>query len=201
MSKQDYFVHESSYVDEGAAIGKGTKIWHFCHIMSGARIGEKCVIGQNCFVGRGVSLGSNVHLQNNVSVYTRVTLEDDVFCGPSMVFTNDINPRAAYHKQSVEEYPETLVKRGTSIGANATILCGNVLGNHCFVGAGAVVTHDVPDYAIFAGVPARLSGWMCECGTKLRLSVSKESEEEAACGKCHRKFRKVGLQLTEMRDS
>ncbi|NCO42009.1 MAG: N-acetyltransferase [Armatimonadetes bacterium CG_4_10_14_3_um_filter_66_18] len=189
-AQPDYFVHDSSYVDEGARIGDGTKIWHFCHVMKRANIGEKCVIGQNCFVGPDVTLGNNCHLQNNVSVYTMVTLEDDVFCGPSMVFTNDINPRAGYHKESVDAYLPTLVKRGASLGANCTIVCGTVIGNHAMVGAGAVVSRDVPDYAIVAGVPARVKGWMCECGQKLGFP---EDDGETACAKCGLKYVKTGL--------
>jgi UDP-2-acetamido-3-amino-2,3-dideoxy-glucuronate N-acetyltransferase len=161
----DYFVHESSYVDEGARIGAGTKIWHFCHVMSGAVVGERCNIGQNVVIASGVVIGSNVKIQNNVSVYTGVTLEDDVFCGPSMVFTNVINPRS--HVPRKDEFRKTLVKRGATLGANSTIVCGITLGKFSFVGAGAVVTKDVPDHGLLVGNPARLAGWICECGTKL----------------------------------
>ncbi len=148
----DYFVHESSYVDDGALIGVGTKIWHFCHVMSGARIGSRCNIGQNVFVAPDVVIGDNVKIQNNVSIYTGVTLEDDVFLGPSMTFTNVTNPRS--HVPRKDEYRPTLVKRGVSIGANATIVCGVTLGEYAFVGAGAVVTHDLPAYALVYGNPA-----------------------------------------------
>ena len=163
----DYFVHDSSFVDTGAQIGTGTKIWHFCHVMSGARIGERCNIGQNVFIAADVQVGSNVKIQNNISLYTGVIVEDDVFLGPSMVFTNVINPRS--HVNRKDEYRTTLIRKGASIGANATILCGITLGQYCFVGAGAVVTHDVPDYALVYGSPARIMGWMCQCGVELNF--------------------------------
>jgi UDP-2-acetamido-3-amino-2,3-dideoxy-glucuronate N-acetyltransferase len=159
------FVHESSYVDEGAVIGAGTKIWHFCHIMPGARIGARCSLGQNVVVMNGTRIGDNVKIQNNVSVYEGVELEDDVFCGPSMVFTNVINPRSQVSRK--HEYRRTLVRRGCSIGANATVLCGITLGEYAFIGAGAVITRDVLPYALMAGVPARRIGWMCRCGERL----------------------------------
>ncbi|MBA3854040.1 MAG: N-acetyltransferase [Gemmatimonas sp.] len=160
------FVHESSYVDAGAQIGAGTKIWHFCHIMPKAVIGRDCNIGQNVVVMNGVRVGDRVKIQNNVSLYEGVILEDDVFCGPSMVFTNVINPRS--HVSRKDEYRPTLVKRGASIGANATVVCGATLGEYSFVGAGAVVTKDVPAYALVTGVPARRTGWVCACGSVLR---------------------------------
>lgn len=160
------FVHESSYVDDGAQIGAGTKIWHFCHVMPGAIIGRDCTIGQNVVVMNKVQVGDRVKIQNNVSLYEGVTLEDDVFCGPSMVFTNVINPRSYVARKS--EYRPTLVKRGASIGANATIICGATLGEYCFVGAGAVVTKDVPAYGLVTGIPAKRSGWVCACGVVLR---------------------------------
>lgn len=163
----DYFVHESSFVDPGARIGGGTKIWHFCHVMAGAEIGEACTLGQNVFVASGTRIGNNVKLQNNVSVYEGVVLEDDVFCGPSCVFTNVINPRAHISRRG--EFRQTLVRRGVSIGANATVLCGITLGEYAFIGAGAVVTADVPPYALMVGVPARRVGWMCQCGERLHL--------------------------------
>jgi UDP-2-acetamido-3-amino-2,3-dideoxy-glucuronate N-acetyltransferase len=159
------FIHESAYVDDGATIGVGTKIWHFCHIMPGAVIGDRCSLGQNVVVMNGTRVGNNCKIQNNVSIYEGVELEDDVFCGPSMVFTNVINPRSQVSRKN--EYRRTLVRRGTSIGANATIVCGITLGEYSFIGAGAVVTHDVLDYALMVGVPARRVGWMCQCGERL----------------------------------
>jgi len=162
---RDYFVHESSFVDDGAMIGKGTKVWHFCHIMPGAVIGESCTLGQNVVVMPGTRVGNNVRIQNNVSIYEGVTLEDDVFCGPSCVFTNVINPRS--HVSRKAEYQATLVRRGATIGANATIICGHELGEYCFIGAGAVVTESVPAYALMVGVPAQRIGWMCKCGVRL----------------------------------
>ena len=169
----DVFIHESAYVDEGAQVGAGTKIWHFCHVMSGAVIGERCSLGQNVVVMNGTRLGRNCKIQNNVSIYEGVELEDDVFCGPSMVFTNVINPRSHVSRKS--EYKRTLVKRGASIGANATIVCGATLGEFAFIGAGAVVTKDVAPYALMAGVPARRIGWMCQCGERL---------SDAGAGRC-----------------
>lgn len=171
-------VHESAYVDAGATIGDGTRIWHFCHVLSGAVIGARCSLGQNVVVMNGTRLGDNVKVQNNVSIYEGVELEDDVFCGPSMVFTNVVNPRS--HVSRKDEYRRTLVKRGASIGANATVVCGVTLGEYCFVGAGAVVTKDVPAYALMTGVPARRTGWMCACGVKLPDGAARPRCE--ACG-------------------
>ena len=165
MDSKNYFVHESSYVDEPCQIGKGTKIWHFSHVMKNSVIGENCNIGQNVVVSPDVQLGNNVKIQNNVSVYTGVVCEDDVFLGPSMVFTNVINPRSGVIRK--DEYMKTVVKKGASIGANATIVCGNNIGRYSFIGAGAVVTKEVPDYALMVGNPSRNIGWMSEFGERL----------------------------------
>src|SRR5256885_2400609 len=173
----EFFVHESSYVDDGAQVGRGSKIWHFCHVMAGAVIGERCNLGQNVVVMPGTRIGNNVKIQNNVSIYEGVTLEDDVFCGPSCVFTNVLNPRS--HVSRKREYRPTCVKRGSSIGANATILCGVTLGEYAFIGAGAVAPSDVPAYALMAGLAARRVGWMCQCGERLSLAAGK-----AACPAC-----------------
>jgi UDP-2-acetamido-3-amino-2,3-dideoxy-glucuronate N-acetyltransferase len=170
-------VHETAVVDEGAQIGAGTRVWHWTHICGGARIGKDCSLGQNVFVANKVVIGDNVKIQNNVSVYDNVTLEDDVFCGPSMVFTNVYNPRSAVSRR--DEYMDTLVCRGASIGANATIVCGVSIGKYAFVGAGAVVKKDVPDYALVVGVPARQIGWMSEFGEQLELPV--KGDAEAVC--------------------
>ncbi len=162
---REAFIHESAYVDDGATIGAGTKVWHFCHVLGGAVIGDRCSLGQNVVVMNGTRIGTNVKIQNNVSIYEGVELEDDVFCGPSMVFTNVMNPRS--HVSRKTEYRRTLVKRGASIGANATIVCGATLGEYAFIGAGAVVSRNVPAYALMVGVPARRVGWMCQCGERL----------------------------------
>ena len=174
MAEHDYFVHESAYVDQGADIGARTKVWHFCHIRGSARIGADCNFGQNVYVDANVTIGDNVKIQNNVSVYEGVTLEDDVFCGPSMVFTNVINPRS--HVSRKDEFKDTVVKRGASLGANCTVVCGSTVGRYAFVGAGAVVTSDVPDYALVYGTPARLRGWMCQCGVRLDDPVDGAAE-------------------------
>jgi len=177
---KSYFVHESAFVDEPAQIGAGTKIWHFCHVLPGAVIGERCVLGQNVNVGGTARIGNNVKIQNNVSVYDAVEIEDDVFCGPSMVFTNVVNPRSFVSRK--DEYRSTRVRRGATIGANATIVCGVTLGRYCFIGAGAVVTKDVPDFALVVGNPGRRIGWMCRCGVRLPA----DAERCAACGSAYR---------------
>jgi UDP-2-acetamido-3-amino-2,3-dideoxy-glucuronate N-acetyltransferase len=182
----DYFKHESAYVDEGAKVGKGTRIWHFCHVMAGAEIGEGCTLGQNVFVAKGVRIGNGVKIQNNVSVYEGVTLEDGVFVGPSAVFTNVRTPRASFPRNRPEDFLPTVVKRGATIGANATIVCGVTIGEWAFVAAGAVVTKDVPPYALVAGVPAKRVGWACECGEILRF------EGDRATCSCGRAYEKVG---------
>ncbi len=197
MAEKNFFVHESSYVDDNIEIGEGTKVWHFSHIQSGTCIGKKCSIGQNVNVGNNVTIGNNVKIQNNVSVYEGVTLEDFVFCGPSMVFTNILNPRSEFPQRGSEFYHKTLVKKSASLGANCTIVCGNTIGKYAMVGAGAVVTKDVPDYGLVLGSPARLAGWFCACGTRLDMSVSKDSQESAACPKCSRNYTKNHLEVTE----
>ena len=168
MKREDgYFVHESSYIDDNVTIGAGTKIWHFCHIQTGAIIGEQCSLGQNVNIGSKVVIGNHVKIQNNVSIYEGVTVEDDVFCGPSCVFTNDLTPRSRYPKGR-ENYKKTVIKKGASIGANATIVCGNIIGEYAMIAAGAVVTHDVPAYALMAGIPARQIGMGDRFGNVLK---------------------------------
>ncbi len=181
-------IHESSFVDQPCSIGTGTRIWHYCHIMPDARIGENCTLGQNVFVGRGVTIGRNVKLQNNVSVFEGVTLEDEVFCGPSVVFTNVRNPRSEVARK--QEYEPTLVGRGATVGANATVVCGHTIGAYAFVGAGAVVTRDVPDYALVLGNPARRVGWVCRCGVRLA-----EGPTPLRCPECRATYRRRGASL------
>jgi len=192
MPSAGYFAHESSYIDDGAVIGNGTKIWHFSHVMPGAVIGERCNLGQNVVVMPGTRIGNSVKIQNNVSIYEGVELEDDVFCGPSCVFTNVMNPRS--HVPRKNEYRRTLVKRGSSIGANATIICGVTLGEYAFIGAGAVVTADVPPYGLMVGVPARRIGWMSRYGERLALPAS--GSGEAACPATGERYRLDGESLT-----
>ena len=183
-AQRDYFVHETSRVDENVEIGSGTKIWHYSHVQSNVRIGRNCVLGQNVNVGNNVTIGNFVKIQNNVSVYEGVALEDYVFCGPSMVFTNVMDPRSKYPQRGSEHYLRTLVKEGASMGANSTILCGHTIGRHAFIGAGAVVTKDVPDYALMVGVPARRKGWVCECG-----EVLPPVHDRISCPRCGLAYR------------
>lgn len=187
----DFSAHSSAFIDDGAVIGPGTKVWHFCHVMPGAVIGAGCNLGQNVVVMPGVRVGDNVKIQNNVSLYEGVVLEDDVFCGPSCVFTNVINPRS--HVSRKAEYRQTLVRRGATIGANATIVCGVTLGEYALVGAGAVVTRDVPSHALVVGVPARQAGWVCRCGETLPPLA----EERTGCAACGAGYRRTaqGLQV------
>lgn len=185
----EYFVHESTFIDEDVKIGKGTKIWHFCHIQRGARIGVECSLGQNVNVSNNVRIGNGCKIQNNVSLYEGVELENYVFCGPSCVFTNDITPRAKYPKGS-EGYKRTLIQEGASIGANATIVCGHTVGRWALIGAGAVVTSNVKDHALMLGVPAKLRGWVCECGELLRDGLS--------CEACGRAYEETEMGLKEL---
>jgi len=184
----DYFVHESSYVDDDVTIGSGTKIWHFSHIQSGAQIGKNCSLGQNVNISNNVKIGNGVKIQNNVSVYEGVELEDYVFCGPSMVFTNDLTPRAKYPKGHTG-YKKTVIRSGATIGANATIVCGHELGTCCTIAAGAVVTKNVPAHALMAGVPAKQIGWVCECGQVLN--------DRLKCPDCSRQYKKSENSIVE----
>jgi UDP-2-acetamido-3-amino-2,3-dideoxy-glucuronate N-acetyltransferase len=181
VASAEYFVHESAYADEGAVIGKGTKIWHFSHVLPGAQIGEGVSIGQNVNVGGKAKIGNRCKIQNNISVYDDVELEDEVFAGPSMVFTNVFNPRAFIVRK--HEYRKTLVRRGATLGANSTIVCGHTIGRYAFIGAGAVVNVDVPDFAMMVGVPAKQKGWMCKCAVKLDFAGGK-----ATCAACGEKY-------------
>jgi UDP-2-acetamido-3-amino-2,3-dideoxy-glucuronate N-acetyltransferase len=181
-------IHPTAIVDAGANIGQGTRIWHWVHVSGGARIGERCSLGQNVFIGNRVVIGNNVKIQNNVSVYDEVTLEDDVFCGPSMVFTNVYNPRSAIPRK--DEYRPTLVKRGATLGANCTVICGVAIGAYAFIGAGAVVNRSVPDFALMLGVPARLAGWMSRFGEQLDLPLS--GNGEAVCPHSGERYRLAG---------
>ena len=185
----NYFVHESSYIDDDVSIGDGTKIWHFCHIQKGAKIGNNCSFGQNVNVSNNVTIGNGVKVQNNVSIYEGVELEDYVFCGPSMVFTNDLTPRAKYPKGSAG-YKKTLLKTGATVGANATVVCGHTIGKWAMIAAGAVVTKNVPDHALMGGVPARQMGWVCECGEIL--------DSKYTCPVCKRKYKEEANGLEEI---
>lgn len=189
MSEPPY-VHPTAVVDPGATLGAGTKVWHFCHVSPGARLGARCALGQGCFVANRVVLGDGVRVQNNVSLYDGVTLEDEVFVGPSAVFTNVVNPRSGFPRK--DEYRDTIVRRGATIGANATIVCGHEIGEGAFVAAGAVVTKDVPAFALVAGVPARVIGSVCRCGVRL-------AREALACEACGRTYERVGAGLREAR--
>jgi UDP-2-acetamido-3-amino-2,3-dideoxy-glucuronate N-acetyltransferase len=186
-----YFVHPTASIDEGVEIGEGTKIWHYSHILTGAKIGKNCNIGQNVVIFGGSKIGNNVKIQNNVSVYTGVILEDDVFCGPSMVFTNVAYPRS--HVSRKKEYQPTIVKKGATIGANATIVCGITIHEYAFVGAGAVVTQDVPKYSLVVGVPAKVVGYVCWCGERLKFD-----KNVAECKRCRRKYKKEGEKVQEI---
>jgi UDP-2-acetamido-3-amino-2,3-dideoxy-glucuronate N-acetyltransferase len=190
------WAHSSAIVDEGATLGAGTKVWHFVHVSAGARIGANCALGQGVFVGNDVVIGNGVRIQNNVSVYDAVTLEDEVFCGPSMVFTNVYNPRSAVQRK--HEYRRTLVRRGASLGANCTIVCGTTIGEYAFVGAGAVVNRNVPPYALVVGVPARQVGWMSRHGERLALPVASAAPLEAACPATGERYRLEGETLTPL---
>ena len=181
----EYFAHESAFIDADVVIGAGTTIWHVSHIMKGARVGRDCRIGQNVVIGRDVTIGDGVKIQNNVSVYEGVTLEDHVFCGPSMVFTNVYNPRSEIRR--MEELRPTLVRRGATLGANCTVVCGVTIGSYAFVGAGTVVTKDVPDYALILGNPGRVAGWMCSCGNRIKFDAQ---DERGSCTTCHKPYRK-----------
>lgn len=192
MESRDYFVHESSYVDQPCSIGSGTKVWHFSHVMKNSRIGANCNIGQNVVISPDVAIGNNVKIQNNVSIYTGCILEDDVFCGPSMVFTNVVNPRS--HVVRKNEYQPTLIRKGASLGANCTVVCGVTIGRYAFVGAGSVVTRDIPDYALVYGNPARQRGWMCACGISLEFSGN-DDEGLSKCRACGADYLKSGQQV------
>ncbi len=182
---KNYYVNEYAVVDDNVEIGEGTKVWHFAHVQSGSKIGKKCVFGQNVNIGNNVKIGNFVKIQNNVSVYEGVTLEDYVFCGPSMVFTNILDPKCKYPQVGAAFYINTLVKEGASLGANCTIVCGNTIGKHCLVGAGSVVTKDVPDYALVVGNPARVIGWVSEAGKRLNF----DDKGEAFCEKSNKKYK------------
>lgn len=189
-----YYIDPHAVVDDNVVIGEGTKIWHFSHVQSGTKIGKKCVLGQNVNVGNNVSIGDYCKIQNNVSVYEGVTLEDYVFCGPSMVFTNILDPRCKYPQVGAQYYVKTLVKEGASIGANATIVCGNTLGKHCMIGAGSVVTKDIPDYALVVGIPAKIIGWVSEAGKRLSF----DHNGLAHCEKSNKTYKLENNQVTEL---
>ena len=189
-SRASYFVHESAFIDDDVKIGEGTTIWHVSHILKNSQIGKNCRIGQNVVIGPNVSIGDGVKIQNNVSVYEGVTLEDDVFCGPSMVFTNVFNPRSEIRR--MDELRPTLVRRGATLGANCTIVCGITIGRYAFIGAGAVVTKDVPDFALVTGNPGRIAGWMCACGNRILFNGT---ESSGACCSCRSQYTRVGNEV------
>jgi len=193
-NNQDYTINKYAVVDDNVEIGEGTKVWHFAHVQSGAKIGKKCVLGQNVNVGNNVTIGDFVKIQNNVSVYEGVTLEDYVFCGPSMVFTNILDPRSKYPQVGAKYYIKTLVKEGASLGANSTIVCGNTVGRFAFVGAGSVVTKDVPDFALVVGNPAKIKGWFSEAGEKLQF----DDEGLATCSRTEKKYKLENNIVTEV---
>ena len=194
MEEKKYYVNEHAVVDDGVEIGEGTKVWHFSHVQKGAKIGKHCVLGQNVNVANDVTIGDYVKIQNNVSVYEGVTLEDYVFCGPSMVFTNILDPRCKYPQVGKEYYIKTLVKEGASLGANSTVVCGHTVGKYAFVGAGAVVTKDIPDYALVVGNPARIVGWVSEAGKKLKF----DEKGEAYCKQSDKRYKFDGKKVYEI---
>ena len=194
MEEKKFYVNEHAVVDEGVEIGEGTKIWHFSHVQKGAKIGKNCVLGQNVNVANDVTIGNYVKIQNNVSVYEGVTLEDYVFCGPSMVFTNILDPRCKYPQVGKEFYIKTLVKEGASLGANSTIVCGHTIGRFAFIGAGAVVTKDIPDFALVVGNPGRIVGWVSEAGKKLKF----DEKGEAYCEKSGKRYKMEGRKVVEL---
>ena len=194
MNSNNFYINEYAVVDDNVEIGEGTKIWHFSHVQKGAKIGTSCVLGQNVNVANNVTIGNFCKIQNNVSIYEGVTLEDYVFCGPSMVFTNILDPKCKYPQVGEQFYIKTLVKEGASIGANATIVCGHTLGKHCLIGAGAVVTKDVPDYALIIGNPGRIAGWVSEAGKKLQFN----KDNIAFCEKSGKKYKLENNRVTEV---
>jgi len=197
--EKKFFVHESSYVDDHVEIDEGTKVWHFSHVQGGTKIGKNCSLGQNVNVGNNVTIGNSVKIQNNVSIYEGVELEDYVFCGPSMVFTNILNPRSEFPQRGAEFYLKTLIKKSASLGANSTIVCGHTVGKYSFVGAGATVTKDVPDYALVVGNPAKLLSWVCACGNRLTMTTNEQSNESDSCSKCGREYTKKGIIVEQVK--
>lgn len=197
--EKKFFVHESSYVDDNVEIDEGTKVWHFSHVQGGTKIGKDCSLGQNVNVGNNVTIGNSVKIQNNVSIYEGVELEDFVFCGPSMVFTNILNPRSEFPQRGAEFYLKTLIKKSASLGANSTIVCGHTVGKYAFVGAGATVTKNVPDCALVVGNPAKLLSWVCACGNRLSMTIDPQSNESDKCTKCGREYSKKGTIVEQVK--